>query len=93
MIEAVNADQALEALQSTARVDLVVSDVRMPGSLDGLGLLALIRVTYPTLPVILTSGHIEPALATAEGAVQFLAKPYALNVVVDAVGRELARAQ
>jgi DNA-binding NtrC family response regulator len=90
VIEAVNADEALTVLGSLVRVDLIISDVRMPGSLDGLGLLAAVRVKYPTLPVIITSGHLESKAAVAGGATRFLAKPFGMNVVVSAVRTELA---
>lgn len=92
VIEAINADEALTILRSLARVDLIVSDVRMPRSLDGLGLLAIVRETFPTLPVIITSGHLEPARALADGASQFLGKPYALGIIVRAVKHILERA-
>lgn len=42
VIEAFNADEALTVLKSHVRVDLIISDVRMPGSFDGMGLLARI---------------------------------------------------
>jgi DNA-binding NtrC family response regulator len=92
VIEAANADEALTVLRSLVRVDLIISDVRMPGSLDGLGLLAIVRETLPTLPVIITSGHLESRLAIADGAARFLAKPFAMDAVVSAVRMELARA-
>ncbi len=92
VIEAYNADEALAVLKSPVRVDLIISDVRMPGSLDGLGLLAVVRATFPTLPVILTSGHLEPGIAKTKGATQFLPKPFRLDAVVNAIQRELATA-
>jgi DNA-binding NtrC family response regulator len=93
VIEAVDADEALIILRSLVRIDLVISDVRMPGSLDGLGLLAVVREAFPALPVIITSGHLESRLAIADGAARFLAKPYGMNAVVDAVQTELAKAR
>ena len=69
VIEAFNADEALTVLRSLVRVDLVISDVRMPGSLDGLGLLAEVRATWvrtnrPELEVRLAGG-VEMAAETA----------------------------
>lgn len=92
VIEAADADEALTILGSLVRVDLIISDVRMPGSLDGLGLLAVVRETYPTIPVIITSGHVESRHAIADGAARFLAKPYGMNAVIGAVQMELAKA-
>lgn len=71
VIEAFNADEALVVLRSVVP-DIIVSDVRMPGSLDGIGLLAAVRETFPTLPVIITSAHLQPALAVSDGAVLFM---------------------
>jgi DNA-binding NtrC family response regulator len=90
VIEAFNADEALDVLNARACPDLVISDVRMPGSLDGLGLLAIIRETHPELPVIITSGHLEPGLAEASGACRFLAKPYAIELIIEAAESALA---
>lgn len=90
VIEACNADEALVILE-TAVPDLIISDVRMPGSLDGMGLLELVRKTLPKMPVIITSGHLESNLAFADGATQFIGKPYSMDVVVEAVRVELAQ--
>jgi DNA-binding NtrC family response regulator len=92
VIEACNADEALVILKSPVPVCLIISDVRMPGSMDGLGLLAEVRAVSPTLPVIITSGHLEPRLAIADGATRFLGKPYALDAIIGAVREELAKA-
>jgi DNA-binding NtrC family response regulator len=89
VVEAFNADEALLLLKSPLRVDLIISDVRMPGSLDGMGLLAAVRETQPKLPVIITSGHQDPGAAIAEGATYFLAKPYSIWTIMNAVHREL----
>lgn len=91
VIEACNADEALAVLKSAVRVDLIFSDVRMPGSLDGLGLLTEVKTTFPLLPVILTSGHLEPGTAKTHGASQFLPKPFRLDAIVMAIQRALAR--
>jgi CheY-like chemotaxis protein len=91
VIEAFNGDEALSVLTSSIRLDLIVSDVRMPGSLDGIGLLRIVREALPELPVIITSGHEAPARALAEGATRFVAKPYQMDLVVRAVHDELAK--
>jgi DNA-binding NtrC family response regulator len=89
VIEAFNADEALTILRSPAPVDLIISDVRMPGSVDGLGLLVFVREAFPEIPVILTSGHLEAAHALASGAIQFLPKPFGLEVILGAVQNAL----
>ena len=91
VIEAFNGDEAADLLMAGKAVDLVFSDVRMPGSLDGLGLLDFVRRHAPDLPVILTSGHLEPKLALAQGARHFLRKPYQIDAVLGLVASELGK--
>jgi CheY-like chemotaxis protein len=93
VIEAVNGDEAVAILKSGARVDLIFSDVRMPGAIDGLGLLAFVRQAYPTTPVIITSGHLRPDLALADGATQFLSKPYSIEHAIRLVESGLEKWQ
>lgn len=89
VIEACNADEALQILHSLAPIEPVISDVRMPGSMDGLGLLAAIKATLPKLPVIMMSAHLEPRVAIVGGAAHFLAKPFAPQDLLDLIGTEL----
>ena len=91
VIEACNADEALTILRSSMHIDLILSDVRMPGAIDGIGLLGIVKETLPSLPVIITSGHLEPAHAMSRGANQFLPKPCPMEWVVKAVHAQLAR--
>jgi DNA-binding NtrC family response regulator len=88
VIEAVNADEALEVLRGVTP-DAIISDVRMPGSMDGMGLLAAVRQSSPNLPVIMMSAHADPADFVAAGANQFLSKPFRMGAIVEAVRREL----
>jgi CheY-like chemotaxis protein len=57
VLEAASADEACSVLQSGVKIDLVLTDIRMPGSIDGAGLVHLIRVERPALKVVLASGH------------------------------------
>jgi CheY-like chemotaxis protein len=93
VIEAFNAQEALDIINAGMAVDLVFSDVRMPGPLDGLGLLNVLRQRFPHIPVILTSGHLEPVLALRGGAAHFVRKPYVVDEVVDLIATELARSR
>ena len=92
VIEAMNGDEAVAILTARIPIDLVFTDVRMPGSTDGMGLLEFIRRTRPTLPVIMTSGHREPDLAFSGGATAFFPKPSDLEVVVNALRAALKTA-
>jgi CheY-like chemotaxis protein len=89
VIEAYNADEAVDILKAGKAVDLVFSDVRMPGSLDGIGLLRFIKERFSKLPVILASGHLDLSVALAEGAKHLLTKPYQIGAVLDLVASQL----
>lgn len=89
VVEAVNGDEALDILKAGVAIDLVLTDVRMPGSTDGLALLAFVRKHLAHLPVIITSGHLECEIALARGAAQFLAKPFNVEAALKMIGREV----
>jgi len=91
VIEAASGDEAAEILSSGVPVDLVFSDVRMPGALDGIALLGFVRSILPNVPVVITSGHLQAGLAMTDGATRFLAKPYRVEQVLRLVDDELAR--
>lgn len=84
--EAADAQEALSVLESGIRVDVVFTDIRMPGKLDGLDLVRVIRERYPEVKVILCSGddvairHIfqgEHAISLSD----FFQKPYRIEDV------------
>jgi CheY-like chemotaxis protein len=85
VLEAGNADEALEIIQhGTVTIDLVFSDVVMPGSMDGFGLAKWIRANRAGLPIILTSGDAAKADIANELCERepFMAKPYDLEQLV-----------
>ena len=84
VVEATNADEALAVLQSRPELDLVVTDVRMPGTMDGLQLATHWKQLYPARPAIVVSGHL---LAEQVGpADAFLPKPYTDAALLETVG-------
>jgi CheY-like chemotaxis protein len=83
VIEAVNADEAWAYLAAGGGVDLVFSDVAMPGAMDGVEFATRLRALYPDLPIILASGFLGQRKLTE--SVIFLAKPYAFDRVTATV--------
>ena len=77
VVEADTAVEAVAVLESDVSVDLVFSDIKMPGAMDGFGLAAWVREHRPGLRIILTSGVVQRTEAAAslcdEGPI---GKPY-----------------
>lgn len=88
--EAASGDEALE--EAPDALDVLVSDVAMPG-LDGPGLAAALRLRFPDLRVVLMSGYADAAqrAALAEARIDFVAKPFAAEALIAAVGAAAAR--
>jgi len=55
-------------------------------------LFALVRDSFPTLPVIITSGHMRPDLAINDSMTQLVPKPYSMELVVKAARDKLGKA-
>jgi len=83
-IEARHAAEAVAILQTGIHVDLVFSDVRMPGTMDGFGLRRWMRANRVGLPMLLTSGDVAMADLYREqiDASCFFEKPYDIAAIV-----------
>jgi CheY-like chemotaxis protein len=92
VIESGNAQDAINVISSGIQIDLVFTDVDMPGDMDGKGLADLLAVEHPDLPVIVTSGDTTVSTEPAVGAVRrFLRKPYDLVDLQNQVAELTAR--
>jgi signal transduction histidine kinase/CheY-like chemotaxis protein len=76
VVTAVSGSEALAVLRSDAGVDLLFTDVMMPGGLDGVGLAEAGLKARPALKVLLTSGYSETLLQEHLHDLPILAKPY-----------------
>jgi len=83
VIEAENSDDALRSLHSGHDCDLVITDVNMPGPVDGIGLAKCAKRLFAGLPVIITSGHL--AREASHSADAFLPKPYSDTALIETV--------
>ena len=77
-----SAEAALKLLEAGTKIDLVFSDIVMPGTIDGVGLAREIRSRYPNLPVVLTTGYSDAAEA-APSTLRILRKPFDTEALRD----------
>lgn len=85
VLEAGDGDEGLEILTSGQTVDLVVTDVRMPGEVDGMELTRRSKLLVPSRPVIVCSAHL--LMSESFPADAFLAKPFGIAELGDMIVR------
>ncbi len=91
VIEAENADGALAQLRADAQIDMVVSDVGLPG-MNGRDMADVARDLRPGLPILFITGYAENAATRQEFLAEGMAllpKPFSLNDLLNTVSRML----
>jgi CheY-like chemotaxis protein len=83
VISAYSADQAIAILESRNDIQLVFTDVDMPGNMDGLKLAAAVRDRWPPVQIVIASGK-HPKADLPEGT-PFLSKPYRIDQLLHAL--------
>jgi PAS domain S-box-containing protein len=89
-VRAEHATDALNRLQRGDKIDLVFSDVVMPGGMNGIALAQEIGNHYPHIPVLLTSGYSD-VVQTAASRFAILRKPFQLPALEKAIREALER--
>jgi two-component system, response regulator PdtaR len=89
VIEAANSDEARMILQTSTDVSIVMTDVRMPGSMDGIGLAQWVRAARPDLKIVIASAH-PPAGAGHDIADAYFLKPYDIDRLIHRIRELLA---
>jgi DNA-binding NtrC family response regulator len=92
-IEASNADEAIRVLEARPDIHLVLTDVEMPGSIDGVKLSHYIRDRWPPVKLIVVSGRTIVAETHLPTGARFYAKPYDEISIVEAIHALLADAR
>lgn len=90
VLEAWNADRALDLLATQGPVDLLFTDVHMPGKLNGFALARQVRDRFPKTAIVICSGHLRPAPDDLpEGAV-FIDKPFSNGLALKTIKQVLS---
>jgi CheY-like chemotaxis protein len=86
VLEAANADIALKVLAADPdRVTILMTDVTMPGSLDGLALARIVHAQWPHIRLVVTSGQMRPSDGMIPGHGRFVSKPFLPETMVRAI--------
>jgi two-component system, response regulator PdtaR len=75
-VEAADADEAIAILETRPDIHVVFTDLRMPGSMDGLKLATYVRGKWPPIKIVATSGDHRLQKGDVPEDVPFLPKPY-----------------
>src|SRR6476620_2560895 len=76
VVEATNADDAIEILEVRRDITVVFTDIQMPGSMDGLKLAHAVRGRWPPIKIVATSGLEDVGEKDLPEGGRFLSKPY-----------------
>jgi CheY-like chemotaxis protein len=82
VIEAPTGDQALRVLKARSDVDVVLTDVDMPGSIDGFQLARMARTMFPHVLVIVVSGGVRSGFTGLAPDARFVPKPYTGDLII-----------
>ncbi|MCB8878406.1 response regulator [Acidisoma silvae] len=88
--EAGNADDAMCFLRRSPTFDILVTDVQMPGSRDGLDVVAYARAISPKIAIVVVSGYADrlfERLAALKQPCEFLSKPFNLSEMTNSIER------
>jgi two-component system, response regulator PdtaR len=85
VIAAADADEAIAVLEARDDIRIMITDINMPGSMDGLRLAAAVRDRWPPIKIIVVTGHKPPELDELPSDSAFVAKPYTAERMIAAV--------
>ena len=85
VFSATSADEAAELLDDHEDVQLLVTDINLPGTVDGLKLAAAVKARRPEMNIIITTGYSAPKDEEIPQGSLFLPKPYNAQKMIEAV--------
>jgi two-component system, response regulator PdtaR len=82
VIEAKDADEAIDFLERRSDIAVIFTDIHMPGSMDGLKLAAAVRGRWPPIKIVAASGRANLSAEDLPSGSRFLTKPYSAREIV-----------
>ena len=88
VVEASSGDEALELFQANPAIDVLMTDIQLPGKLNGLRLVEMVRQVRPDVPVIYMTGRPDNMAGLRRSPHDaFVAKPYLPSEIIQALRR------
>lgn len=86
--QAASGDEAAGLIEDAHGFDLLLTDVQMPGLLDGMGVAARARARQPGLPIVVATGRrgSQAGVDALQPRCALVMKPYGLDMILDAIG-------
>lgn len=81
VLEAADADEAIRLLESHPEIQILLTDIDLPGSMDGIRLANAVRTRWPPVKLVLVSGHQSPSADILPSDSAFFTKPYDMAAV------------
>src|SRR5215207_5387511 len=81
-VEAVSADEAITILESRSDISLLLTDIQMPGSMDGLQLAHAVHTRWPAIKIILVSGQVVVSEADKPAQSRYFGKPLEIKQMI-----------
>jgi DNA-binding NtrC family response regulator len=82
-IEARNADEAIAILERRSDIALLLTDVNMPGSMDGVKLAHAVRNRWPPIKIVVVSGHVQLDESDLPANSRFFGKPFEAQKMIN----------
>jgi two-component system, response regulator PdtaR len=84
VVEAANADEAMKVLKASPRIRLIMTDLSMPGPMDGTRLATIVRSTWPHIKIVIVSAF-TPQWPVADVEHTYIGKPFNPERMVERV--------
>jgi DNA-binding NtrC family response regulator len=91
VVEAEDTDAAMAVLERRSDVQGLVTDAHVPGKIDGFELAGLARKRWPSLAVVMMSGHSDASSGPVPEGGEFIAKPYLFSQLASTLERLIGR--
>lgn len=89
VFDAEDADGAIALLEANSGIRIVLTDIQMPGSMDGVNLAHYIRDRYPPTLLVISSGNVKPTSQELPSDAIFVSKPFDPRQILTVIRRAI----